>query len=300
MPRKPRLHVPGGIYHVILRGNNRQAIFDTPADRFDFEQLLAGGLKRYSCRVHAYCWMTNHVHLAVQVGEKPLSGLMGWVASQYARRFNVRMGRSGHLFERRHIAILIDHDTYLLSLVRYIHRNPIEAKLVSSACDYQWSSHRDFVGHCRHEWLTTHWVLSLFNSRIKQATRAFDRFVGQRDADTYPFDEGTRNDPRLLGDDDFIASMLDTKGEVPTSESLDLIIERHCRRNLIDEEQLASPSRTRRNARIRAEIALEAMAEKVATVAQIARRFNRSEPVMIRSMNHYRYRTSSKSNKSIS
>ena len=131
MPRAPRLHVPGGLYHVILRGNHQQAVFDLAADYHLFEDLLARALRRYDARVHAYCWMTNHVHLAAQVGDARLGRLIQSVASTYARRKQQRVPTTGHLFERRYRAILVDTDAYWLTLVRYIHRNPVEAGIVA-------------------------------------------------------------------------------------------------------------------------------------------------------------------------
>ena len=127
MPRKPRLHVPGGLYHVILRGNDRQAIYFSRADRRRWMRLLGEGIDRYRCRVHAYCWMTNHVHMAVQVSDVPLHRLMHWLAMTYSRQTNQRLGRTGHLFERRYRSKLVDADSYLLELVRYIHLNPVKA-----------------------------------------------------------------------------------------------------------------------------------------------------------------------------
>ncbi len=118
MARPTRLHVEGGVYHVILRGNDRQAIFFTPADRRHWIALLRRGLDRYGGRVHAYCWMANHIHMALQVADLPLHRLMHWLAMSYSRHTNQRLGRTGHLFERRYRAKLVDTDRYLLELVR--------------------------------------------------------------------------------------------------------------------------------------------------------------------------------------
>ena len=107
MPRKPRIHLPGGFYHIILRGNARQDIYFDSADRIAWQALLEKGLDRYEHRVHAYCWMTNHVHMALQAGAEPLARFMTYLASNYARRINCRKRRSGHLFERRYRAILV-------------------------------------------------------------------------------------------------------------------------------------------------------------------------------------------------
>ena len=154
MPRKPRLHVPGGIYHVILRGNGCQTNFYDADDRQRWESYIQSGVQRYQHRVHAYCWMTNHVHLAVQANVNPLSQFMAFVASQYARSTNRKMGRSGHLFERRYRAILVQSDSYLMELVRYIHLNPLRAGMIKDLTDYAWSSHAAYQGAACPDWLT--------------------------------------------------------------------------------------------------------------------------------------------------
>ncbi len=154
MPRRPRLHVPYGYYHVTLRGNHRQAIFFRDSDRATLELIVAESLELVSARLHAYCWMTNHVHLLVQVSDVPLGRLILRIAGKYARIVQAAMKTTGHLFERRHHAVLVDSDRYLLTLVRYIHMNPVRAKLVdapwglsvdqpSRVCGHAWQS----VGH---------------------------------------------------------------------------------------------------------------------------------------------------------
>lgn len=90
---KAKNPLPGGVYHVILRGNDRQKIFFCDGDRLRLEDLLTRGMDRYDCCVHAYCWMTNHIHMAIQVGDIPLWNLMRWIASQYAKTLNARRGR---------------------------------------------------------------------------------------------------------------------------------------------------------------------------------------------------------------
>jgi len=102
MARKPRIRVYGGFYHVILRGDGRQNIFFAATDRNKWQDILQKGLSRYGRRIHAYCWMTNHIHMAVQVGSQPLANCMGYIASSYARFINRVNCRPGHLFKRRY------------------------------------------------------------------------------------------------------------------------------------------------------------------------------------------------------
>ena len=131
MARKPRIHLPDGLYHVIFRGNGGQDVFLTDADYRRFYLLLQEGTFRFGYRVHAFCLMTNHIHLALQVGEIPLSRSMQNLSFRYTRWLNWREQRTGHLFQGRYKAVLVDGDSYLLELVRYIHLNPVRAGMVT-------------------------------------------------------------------------------------------------------------------------------------------------------------------------
>jgi putative transposase len=132
MPRPPRIHVPGAFYHVTLRGNHRQAIFFTAQDRHTLSALIEEVLERFGARLHAYCYMTNHIHALIQVGEAPLGRLMLRIAGRYARLTQKGLHTTGHLFEKRYYPVLVDADEYLLELLRYIHLNPVRARMVDS------------------------------------------------------------------------------------------------------------------------------------------------------------------------
>src|SRR5712691_2327064 len=177
MARKPRLHVPGGLYHVCLRGNARQDVFFVPEDRHYFYGLLAEGVTRFGYRVHAFCLMTNHLHLALQAGESSLSAGMQNLAFRYTRYLNTRLKRVGHVFQGRFKAYLVDQDRYGLTLVRYIHLNPVRAGMVRTPGAYAFSSHRAYLGREAVPWLTTDWVLGQFGSRAGVAQARFSAFV---------------------------------------------------------------------------------------------------------------------------
>ena len=138
MPRKPRIHFPGALYHVILRGNAGEPVFFDDADRYRFYLLLQEGIERFGYRVHAFCCMTNHIHMALQVGSVSLSRIMQNLALRYTSGINRKYRRTGHLFQGRYKAILLDADSYLLELVRYIHLNPVRARLVKHPDNYSW------------------------------------------------------------------------------------------------------------------------------------------------------------------
>ena len=116
MPRKPRQHVPGGGYHVILRGNHREPLFGADRDRAYLNALVGDVVARFGLRIFAYCWMTNHLHLAVKVSDTALDKPMQRLAMRYALHIHRDTGQTGHLFERRYRSILVDADSYLLAL----------------------------------------------------------------------------------------------------------------------------------------------------------------------------------------
>ena len=205
MARKPRLHLDEGIYHVMLRGNGGQEIFFDDEDRLHFYLLLQQGVERYKYRVHGFCLMSNHVHLVLEVGAQPLAKIMQNLSFRYTRWVNKKQKCIGHLFQGRDKAILVDRDSYLLELVRYVHLNSVRAKLVRQAHLYPWSGHRAYLGRQTLSWLTTEWVLNQFGMRLAACRKHYEVFVregygeGRRDE----FHCGGNDDGRLLGDDQF-------------------------------------------------------------------------------------------------
>src|SRR5882724_5456528 len=173
MPRLPRLHVPGGHYHVVLRGNHRQALFDCSADRIALNAIVAQALERDGARHLVWLVMTNHLHALIQVGDRPLGSLMHRIARRYSRYRHRQLRVTGHLFERRYKAWLVDADTYFIALVRYIHLNPLKAQMVSNIDDYPWSSHLAYLGLRTESWLTVDFGLSLLESTVEHARRAY-------------------------------------------------------------------------------------------------------------------------------
>ncbi len=125
MARPLRVELEGGLYHVIVRGNERRNVFRDDADRRRYLARLVFYVEKLSFRLVAYCLMDNHVHLAIERGKVPLSRIMAGLQSSYTQYFNRRHGRSGHLFQGRYKAFLVEKDRYALALVRYIHENPV-------------------------------------------------------------------------------------------------------------------------------------------------------------------------------
>jgi len=130
MARPLRVELEGGLYHVIVRGNERRNVFRDDADRRRYLARLVFYVEKLSFRLVAYCLMDNHVHLAIERGKVPLSRIMAGLQSSYTQYFNRRHDRSGHLFQGRYKAFLVEKDRYALALVRYIHENPVKARVV--------------------------------------------------------------------------------------------------------------------------------------------------------------------------
>lgn len=147
--------LPGAFYHVTLRGNHRQDIFVQSADRQILNEIVAEVMEQFGARLHAYCWMTNHIHALIQVSDVPLGSLMLRIAGRYARTIQAGLHTTGHLFEKRYQPVLVDQDEYLLQLLRYIHFNPVRARLVEFLDHYPWSSHRVYLGQREEPWVTT-------------------------------------------------------------------------------------------------------------------------------------------------
>jgi REP element-mobilizing transposase RayT len=146
MARPLRIEFPGAHYHVTSRGDRREAIFLDDDDRRAFLDLLAQSLLRFDAAVLAYCLMGNHYHLVLVTRAANLSALMRHLNGVYTQRFNRRHDKTGHVFQGRFKAILVDRDAYLLQVCRYVELNPVRAGLVPAAGAWPWSSHRANAG----------------------------------------------------------------------------------------------------------------------------------------------------------
>ena len=166
MARKPRIHFPGAVYHVMIRGNSGLPVFFGDPDRSRFYLILQETIERFDFRLHAFCCMDNHIHMAIQIGDIPLSRIMQNLSVRYTAWINHSQHRTGHLFQGRYKAILVDADGYLLQLVRYIHLNPVRAGIVTTPDDFSGSGHRAYLGIETLPWLTTSFVLSLLSTDI--------------------------------------------------------------------------------------------------------------------------------------
>ncbi len=278
MARKPRIHIPGGLYHVILRGNAGNAIFKEDQDYNHLCLLIQIGVERYSHRIHAFCFMTNHIHLAIQVAQIPLSKIMHNLAFRYTQWVNKRNNSTGHIFQGRYKAILVDAENYLLELVRYIHLNPVRAKLVTFPHEYNWSSHNVYLGREKLTWLSTNWVLSHFGDDYSVAKDRYEEFVNDGIVQEYSnqFYLG-RTDSRVLGDDDFFenAEEQDRRTDNKKKPLLSEIVSRVCLEYKIREGDLKGTSRNRELAYARGLIGYIASELGTSSLKEVAELLNR-------------------------
>jgi putative transposase len=181
MPRRARLVVPGGLFHVIARGNERRKIFLDASDYSEFLERLQIGLEKSKCRCLAWVMMPNHFHLLIQAGSQGTAApLMRRLMTGYVGYFNRRYHRSGHLFQNRYKSILCDRDSYLIELVRYIHLNPVRAgivKTVENLNTFPWSGHGTLMDHKPRKWQEVDDVLQSFGSTRRESQKRYLAFV---------------------------------------------------------------------------------------------------------------------------
>ena len=214
MPRKPRIEFEGAFYHVITRGNQRQNIFRDEEDFGKYLKILGRYKERYKFHLYAYVLMSNHVHLLVETGPIPLSKIFQGINQSYTLYFNHKYNLSGHLFQGRYKAILCDRDAYLLSLLKYIHLNPLRAGMVKDLKEYRWSSHKIFTGEMKqNDLIDADELLGLFSKTRSKARELYQCFM--IDAETIEKKDvyGTV-DQHLLGDDAFIDEVVKKSSHV--------------------------------------------------------------------------------------
>lgn len=146
MPRKPRLISSTGIYHIILRSVNQHIIFEEDADYQKFLYILSDGKIKYDIDIYAYCLMDNHIHLLLYSTPESLSGFFQSVGTRFARWYNAKYTRSGHLFQERFHSSVVENNSHYLSTLVYIHNNPVKANICRTPSEYRWSSYNAFYG----------------------------------------------------------------------------------------------------------------------------------------------------------
>jgi len=239
MPRQSRLDFPGALHHIMARGIEKRPIFKDNADRLNFLERLGKLLSNTQTLCFGWSLMPNHFHLLLKTGPTPISILMRRLLTGHAIWFNKRHERSGHLFQNRFKSVLCQEDTYFLELVRYIHLNPIRAHLVKDfekLSRYRFCGHGVLLGNMTNNWQDTSTVLMQFDPKLNTARRRYQEFVGKgismgkrsdltgggliRSAGGWTALKQLRRDKnyqkgdeRILGDGDFVETILNTAQE---------------------------------------------------------------------------------------
>jgi len=205
MTRPLRLEFPGALYHVTSRGNRQKSIYHDDSDRYAWQDTLRLVCQRHNFVVHSFCQMGNHFHLLIETADANLAQGMRQLNGIYTQHFNRRHRLVGHLFQGRYKAILVQKESYLLALCRYIALNPVRANMVSSPDGWQWSSHHYLVNSASPPaWLEHDRLLALFGDTRDAAIAAYRAFVIAGIGETSPL-AATRHRV-LLGDDAFVSA----------------------------------------------------------------------------------------------
>ena len=208
MPRPLRAEVAGGLYHVIARGNDRQDIFHCDEDRRKFLSLLETQKHKLGFFLYAYCLMSNHFHLLVERQAEPVGRIMQRVLTGYSQYYNRKYRKVGHVFQGRHKSILCQADRYLGELVRYIHLNPVRAKMVDRAEEYPHSSSRAYMGLEPAGIVDVDPVLRLFGARKAKARENFAAFVAAGAKQGHRDEFYLAGENSILGSEEFVDSAI--------------------------------------------------------------------------------------------
>ena len=220
--------------------------------------------------------MTNHIHLVIQVGAIPLSRGMQNLSFRYARWINWRKKRTGHLFQGRYKAVLVDGDSYLLELIRYIHLNPVRAGMVTNPEEYLLSGHRAYLGMEILPWLTTDRVLVQFGESVARAQARYKSFIMDGLGEEHrPEFQGGQKDSRLLGDDHFLDKCLSDVEMLPCHLTVQDIVDKVCFNYGIRADVLQDPSQQRAASEAPAVVALLARELGCCTLSDVGRLFKR-------------------------
>ena len=293
MARKPRVEYAGAFYHVICRGNQRQVIFRSDADREYYLERLEEYRQRYGFNVYAYVLMSNHVHLLLETGKVPLSKIMQGLQLRYTGYYNRKYKKVGHLFQGRYKAILCDRQAYLLELVRYLHLNPGRMHTPMDPWRYRWSSHGSYLGKTGLVKVETSVVLGELAKSVGQARRAYLRFMSEGKGSGHQSSYYDVRDQRFLGDKRFVEQIderiraereIEVPGPTATfSKLLRLTAEAYG----VNERDLVKPGRQRRWVKARSILVYLAREWGRASVKEIGRRLHRDPSIISRLYSAY-------------
>jgi len=216
MARPLRIEFPGALYHVTSRGDTKAKIYFDDDDRKQFLNTLGEVCTRFNWVIHAYCLMDNHYHLLLETPDSNLSLGMRQLNGVYTQRFNRTHDRVGHVYQGRFKAIIVQKETYLMALSRYIVLNPVRAKMVRNARQWPWSSYRATIGLVLPRGgLNTAWLLSGFAKRKSTAIERYKQFVSEGKNQPSPWE--ALSNQIFLGNEEFITEV---KKHIPDDKDL--------------------------------------------------------------------------------
>ena len=184
MARRPRKTSESGLYHVMLRGINKQTIFESNDDKYQLLYTLKRLVDTKKFILYGYCLMDNHVHLLIQELEDDISTAIKRISSSYVLWYNKKYERCGHLFQERFKSECVETDSYFLIALRYIHQNPIEARICKEILDYKWTSYKEYIKEPII--IDTDLCLSLFSSDKDKALDMFIEYMNQKNDYSFP------------------------------------------------------------------------------------------------------------------
>ena len=234
--------------------------------------LIQDGVEKYGHRVHAFCFMNNHIHLLIQIGEVSLSKIMQNLAFRYSQKINRKNKRAGHLFQGRFKAILIDEALYFKRLLRYIHMNPVRAGIAIAPEQYVWSSHNAYLGTNEISWLTFSHGLSKFSKILEEAKFLYATFIlkKEREEELEELRKGFR-DGQVLGDDDFLDKVRESNSITKNHNlSLRTILNAVCQVFEISEKEIISTGKSQKASLARGTISMIANEMGKISIEEIA------------------------------
>ena len=314
MPRIGRLHIPGGCYHLFGRGLERRYIFEHTVDKQDILARFGMHLQRTNCQCLAWALMSNHYHFLIRAGASPLKKLMSPVLSGFAGAYNRRYDRSGYVFQNRFSSILCDEQQYLLTLTRYIHLNPLRARMLNNLEDlkhYPWTGHSGLLGQYLQEWHISNTLLSHFGTTKNKAVKNYLEFMqaginttntmklsggglvrsygGWEEISRLRMEHKVRiGDERILGESDFVQKVLESdeiniesKSELALKGwTVERLVRTVCDQLNVSEADLTRKSRANDVSKAKAMICYWGNDSLGLKIREVAERLNISQPAV--------------------
>jgi len=214
MSRQARQKSQSGIYHVILRGINKQVIFEDEEDRQKFLECLSHYKAVCQYQIYGYCLMDNHVHLLIKESEHDIGSIMKRIGVGYVSWYNRKYNRYGHLFQDRFKSEVVETDEYVLSVLRFIHQNPLKAGLVNKVEDFSGSSYKEYIGS--YNIIDGDFILGLFSEEKKTAVKGFKKFMAEK-ADEVGYLEAHE---KIMMNDEDVKEIIQQSANVKTPTAL--------------------------------------------------------------------------------